>query len=201
MDPNELKYNAQADTSQQGGMKSHIVDFIQTLVVFLAIGTAIYMFVAKPHKVSGLSMSPNFKNNDFIITEQVTYKFGQPQRGDIVVFIDPLDESKDFIKRIIAKPGERVKLENGHYYVNGKLLEEPYLDASLTTPGGAFLQEGQEVTVPSKTFFASGDNRHNSTDSREIGPIPDDKLKGRVVLRYWPLNMFGVLPAAYKFKE
>lgn len=200
MDPSELQYNYQEGQSENG-FKSHLIDFIQTLVVFLAIGTAIYMFVAKPHRVSGNSMFPNFKDGDFIITEQISYKFSEPQKGDIVVFKNPREETKDFIKRIIGKPKDTVKLENGRFYVNGKLLNESYLDPNLTTPGGSFLPEGEEITVPEKTFFAVGDNRHNSTDSREIGPIPETELKGRVVLRYWPLNTFGIMPAAHTFKE
>lgn len=199
MDPNELHYNNQQ--APKSGFGSHIVDFIQTLVVFAAIGTAVYMWVARPHKVSGNSMFPNFHNGDFIITEQISYHFSEPQRGDIVVFKNPREESKDFIKRIIGKPGERVKLENGHFYINGQLLNEPYLATDLTTPPGSFLQEGSEIVVPPKTFFATGDNRHNSTDSREIGPISDKELKGRVILRYWPVDTFGVMPAAYTFKE
>lgn len=200
MDPEELTYNTQPEGEHQG-FKSHIIDFIQTLVVFLAIGTFIYWQVARPHKVSGRSMVPTFQDGDFIITEQITYKLSDPERGDIVVFKNPNEESKDFIKRIIGKPGDRIRLSDGKFYVNGRLLKEPYLDATLTTPGGSFIQDGKTITVPDKTFFAVGDNRHNSTDSREIGPIGEDNLKGKVVLRYWPPQAFGFMPGDHDFPE
>lgn len=200
MDPQELKYDTNQDQPHPT-FKSHVVDFIQTLVVFLAIGTFIYWQVARPHKVSGRSMVPTFQDGDFIITEQITYKLNEPNRGDIVVFKNPREESKDFIKRIIGKPGDRVRLSNGRFFINGRLLKEPYLDPNLTTPGGSFLQEGQTITVPSGQFFAAGDNRYNSTDSREIGPISDKNLRGRVILRYWPPTAFGFMPGGYQFPE
>src|SRR3990167_9666013 len=97
-------YLSEQATAPRQSLTSHILEFIQTLVIFGAIASAIYLFLAQPHKVSGKSMYPNFDNGDYIITDKITYRFSEPQRGDIVVFKNPKDESQDFIKRIIALP-------------------------------------------------------------------------------------------------
>lgn len=182
-------------------LKEHILDFFQTLVVFAAIGTVIYLFVAQPHKVSGLSMFPNFHNGDYIITDKVTYKFSGPMRGDIVVFKNPNDPSQDFIKRVIGLPGERVKVQNGHLYLSGQLLQEPYLKPSVITNPGAFLRDGIEIIVPENNYIVIGDNRPGSSDSREWGYLPFDKIIGKVLIRYWPQTSFGLYPAAYRFDK
>lgn len=179
-------------------MKEHIVDFFQTLVVFAAIGTVIYLFVAQPHKVSGSSMFPNFHNADYIITDKITYKFSLPKRGDVVVFKNPKDPTQDFIKRVIGLPGERVKVEAGKVYINSKRLNEPYLKPEVYTTTGSFLQEGKEATVTDGNIVVMGDNRPNSSDSREWGQLPNEKLIGRVILRYWPAQDFGVYPEDFK---
>lgn len=179
---------------------SHIVEFFQTLVVFAAIASAIYLFVAQPHRVSGLSMFPNFHNGDYIITDKLTYRVSEPERGDVIVFKNPRNEAEDFIKRIMGIPGDRVKVENGHVYVNDELLEEPYLKPDLVTNPGSYLKDGQEETVEPGHFIVMGDNRGNSSDSREWGQITKGEIIGKVFLRYWPKDTAGLYPAAYKFK-
>ncbi len=178
----------------------HLVDFIQTLVVFAAIGTAVYLYVAQPHKVSGSSMFPNFHDGDYIITDKLSYRFAEPKRGDIVVFKNPRDQSQDFIKRIIGLPGNRVKIENNRVVLNGSQLSEPYLQPSVVTEPGAFLKEGEEVIVPENELLVFGDNRTRSSDSREWGYITKQEIIGKVLVRYWPPNAFGVNPASYSAK-
>ncbi len=181
---------------QGPSLSAHIIDFIQTLVVFAAIGTAIYLFIAQPHKVAGSSMFPNFHDGDYIITDKLSYRFSQPKEGDIVVFKNPLDESQDFIKRIIGLPGDKVKVDGGHVYVNGTMISEPYLKNDVITQGQNFLQDGDEKTVPPDHYFVLGDNRTRSSDSREWGFIKRDELIGKVFLRYWPKETFGFYPAS-----
>jgi signal peptidase I len=189
------------DTESQSNnsFKSNLVDFIQTLVVFAAIGTAIYLFIAQPHKVSGTSMFPNFHDGDYIITDKVTYRVSPPKKGDIIVFKNPRNQTEDFIKRIIGLPGEKVKIENGHVFVNGQRLGEKYLTTDVITQGQAFLAEGEEVSVPPGEYFVLGDNRSKSSDSREWGFITKDEIIGKVFLRYWPQNAFGFYPAAAQY--
>lgn len=182
------------------GLTSHIVEFIQTLVIFAAIASAIYLFIAQPHKVSGSSMYPNFHDGDYIITDKVTYKVSEPKRGDVVVFKNPKDETQDFIKRIMGVPGDTINVKNGHVYLNGKLLEEPFLKPEVITNPGFFLQEGESVTVPEGRLVVMGDNRSNSSDSREWGYITKEEIIGRVVIRYWPADTVGLMPAAYSIE-
>lgn len=194
-----LKYQPEPDRNQVT-FKEHVIDFFQTLVVFAAIGTAIYWLIAQPHKVSGSSMHPNFKDGDYIITDKLTYKFDEPKRGDIVVFKNPKDESVDFIKRIIGVPGDHVKVQDGKIYLNGEILEEPYLPGTITNPG-SFLSEGSEVVVEDGRYITIGDNRSASSDSREWGFITRQEIIGKVFFRYWPASEIGLYPAAYSLEK
>lgn len=195
-----LKY--QPETEKKGpSFKDHVIDFFQTLVVFAAIGTAIYWLIAQPHKVSGSSMFPNFKNGDYIITDKLTYRVSDPKRGDIVVFKNPKDETQDFIKRIIGVPGDRIKVEGGKVYLNGTELTEPYLAETVVTNPGSFAREGQEVTVEAGHYLTFGDNRPASSDSREWGQITRAELIGKVFFRYWPATEVGLYPAAFSLEK
>jgi signal peptidase I len=165
---------------------SHIVDFIQTLVVFAAIFAIIYLFIAQPHKVSGNSMLPNFQNGNYILTDKISYRFSLPKYTDVVVLKDPLDPSKDFIKRVIAVPGDTVMVKGNLVYVNGNLLDERYLPSDRPTTAGAFLHEGEEITAGANQYFVFGDNREHSSDSREWGPVTKEGIIGKVIIRYWP---------------
>lgn len=182
-------------------LKEHFVDFFQTLVVFAAIATVIYLFIAQPHKVSGLSMFPNFHDGDYIITDKVSYRLGPPQRGDIVVFKNPLNESQHFIKRVMGLPGETIKVQAGHLYINNKLVDEPYLKSGVITNQGSFLKEGVNVTIPEGSYAVIGDNRQFSSDTREWGLLPKEKIIGKVLIRYWPEASVGIYPEAYKFTQ
>jgi signal peptidase I len=171
-----------------------IFDFLQGIVVFLAMLVMVYLFIMAPQEINGASMEPNFHNGEYILTNKVLYKFREPQRGDVVIFKSPRNKEIDYIKRVIGLPGETVRLEKSSYYVNDKKVEEPYLDPQAITYGGSYLQEGQEVTILPGTYFVSGDNRQHSSDSREFGPIPKDDFIGVAFLRYFPFNQAGLLP-------
>ncbi len=185
---------------KQVSFKDHVIDFFQTLVVFAAIGTAIYWLVAQPHKVSGSSMFPNFKNGDYIITDKISYRLSDPKRGDIVVFKNPKDETQDFIKRILGVPGDRLKVQSGKIFLNGVQLDEPYLNNIVTNPG-SFLREGEEKTVEAGHYITIGDNRPASSDSREWGQITREEIIGKVFFRYWPATEVGLYPAAYSLEK
>ncbi len=178
----------------QPSLKSHLIEFIQTLVVFLAIGSVIYLFAVQPHKVSGCSMCPNFHTGDYILTDKLTYRFSEPKRGDIIVFKNPRNEDQDFIKRIIGVPGDKVMLKNGRVYLNGQQLNEQYLEPNLTTNPGAFLTDLQEITVKEDNLIVFGDNRPGSSDSREWGYLPNSDLIGKAFFRYWPREVIGLIP-------
>ena len=198
MDPNTPYTSDQylGDTNQKGffeRLSGYLVEFIETLVVFGAVFASIYLFVAQFHKVSGNSMVPTMHNGDYLVTEKVSYRFRAPKSGEIIVLKNPRNESQDFIKRIIAVPGDTVEISNGNVLVNGKILEEKYLPPSTPTHSGAFLTEGSSVKVGSNQYFAFGDNREHSSDSREWGPVTKEEIVGRALFRYFPVPDVGLL--------
>lgn len=187
------RYSPTGQNPVPPGLKSHLIDFIQTLVVFGAIFTLIYLFVARPHKVSGNSMVPTFFNNDYILTDKLSYRFSAPKKGDIVVLKNPRNNSQDFIKRIIATPGDRVKIESGNVFVNENMLIENYLPQDTRSKGGSFLAEREQVTVGEDQYMVFGDNRNHSSDSREWGAVAKNEIIGKVVFRYFPPQRVGII--------
>lgn len=172
-----------------------IFDFLQGIVVVLAILVMVYLFIVSPQEINGASMEPNFHNGEYILTSKVLYKFRDPQRGDVVIFKSPLNKEIDYIKRIIGLPGDAVELKNNSFYVNGQKVDEPYLEPGVTIFGGSYLQEGgAPVLIPPGTYFVSGDNRPHSSDSREFGPIAKEDFIGTAILRYFPFSRMGMLP-------
>jgi signal peptidase I len=117
------------------------LDFIETIVVSLAIFAIVYLFLFQPHQVDGRSMEPTFQNGEYILTDKVSYRFREPARGDVVVFNSPQDERVDFIKRIIATPGDTVEVKGGYVYLNGQMMEEPYINDPGKVAQGRFLRE------------------------------------------------------------
>ena len=138
-------------------------------------------------------MEPNFHNGEYILTIKILYKFTDPRRGDVVIFKSPRNKEIDYIKRIIAVPGDTLLLRANTFYVNGQKLEEPYLAPDTYIFGGTFLRDGQEITIPEGKYFVVGDNRAHSADSREFGPIPKTDFIGKALLRYWPFPDAGLI--------
>lgn len=168
-------------------------DILESIVVALAIFVVVYLFFYQPHQVKGASMEPNFHDGEYILTNKFEYRFSLPKRGDVIVFKSPQNPDIDFIKRVIGKPGDRIKLINNHFYINDILLPEPYISPSLFTYHGSFLNEGSEIVVPDEYYFMVGDNRPRSSDSREWGPIHKSAIIGKSQLRYWPFDRFGLI--------
>jgi signal peptidase I len=176
------------------------LDIIETVVVALSIFLIVYLFVMQPHQVNGKSMYPSFDDGEYLLTDKISYKMGEPGRGDVVVFKAP-EASQcpegtgcDFIKRIIGLPGESIQVSNNQLYVNGVVLSESYLSPEVITQAGAYTANGT-VNVPEGAYFVVGDNRSHSSDSRTWGPVPMDKIVGKVFFRYWPPNKVGTLPS------
>lgn len=175
-----------------------ILETIQAIVMALSIFIVVYLFLFQPHQVKGSSMYPTFEDGEFLLTDKISYRFNQPQRGDIIVFKAPKTEpcaeiECEYIKRIIGLPGERIMVSQGHIFINNQPLNETYLPADLLTNSGSILQEGTEVVVPEDYYLPMGDNRRHSRDGREFGPIPVDSIIGKAWLRYWPVNKAGVV--------
>src|SRR3990172_7459508 len=116
-----------------------------------------------------------------------------PHQGDVVVFSSPDNKDIDFIKRIIALPGEKIRIENNTIYINGKALKEQYIEGQTLTLEDAYLKEGQEEIIPNGHIFVMGDNRQRSSDSRMFGPVPTQDIIGRVFFRYFPPEKIGTI--------
>jgi signal peptidase I len=174
------------------------LDIIETVVIALSIFLIVYLFVMQPHQVNGQSMYPNFENGEYLLTDKISYRFNQPERGDIVVFKAP-DAAQcpegagcDFIKRIVGLPGDSVEITDQGVYVNNSALPEEYIPVDVDTRPMAYTQNGP-VSVPQGSYFVMGDNRPHSSDSRAWGPVPFSNIVGKVFFRYWPPAKVGTL--------
>ncbi len=171
-----------------------LLDILQTLILAAAAFVVVYMFLFRPFEVNGESMYPNLHNKQYLITNIISLRLGDPKLGDVVVFKAPNEPEKDFIKRVIGVKGDRVSVQDGKVYLNEKQLDESkYLDASVKTYGGSFLKEGQTVTVPEGYFLVLGDNRSYSSDSREWGFVPKKNIIGVSKFIYWPASDAGLI--------
>lgn len=187
-----LLYNMRMFLKNRQGI-ADIVDALQPVVMAFGIFMMVYVFLAQPHKVDGRSMLPNFQNNEFILTDKITYRKYDPQRGDVIIFHAPPPYDSDFIKRIVVLPGETIRLSGGYVYINGGKLDEYYLPPEFTTSERSFLRENVDYQVPPNFYFVLGDNRDGSSDSREWGPINRTAIVGRAIFRYWPPKNIGVI--------
>lgn len=185
---------------QGGSIGAFILDFIQSIVLALAVFVLLYLFVAQPNEVKGSSMVPNFVDKEFLLTEKLSYQFGTPKRGDVVIFKAPASEpcaaeECEYIKRIIGLPGDKVMVKDGQVFLNGELLNQTFLPQGVISDPGQYAQEGIEQTVPAGQYLCFGDNRQHSRDGREFGPIKKDLIVGKAFFKYWPLNSIGLIPA------
>jgi len=176
---------------------SFVFELIKIVVISLVIIIPVRYFLIQPFYVKGASMEPNFYDHEYLIIDEITYRFNDPERGDIVVFRYPKNPQEYFIKRLIALPGEEVQIKDGNVIIyneenkDGMILEEPYLTSGVKTYG---LSE-KKVRLSSNEYFVLGDNRNSSKDSRSFGPVNDSYLTGRVLLRGWPLDRIHLFEA------
>lgn len=173
------------------------LDILQTVVLAASLFVISYLFLFQPHQVIGNSMEPNFEDQEYVLTDKVSYRFHSPQRGDVVVFRSPPDPERDYIKRIIGLPEEKIKVQGGQVYIDNQLLKENYLPPGSYAMAGRFLKEGQEFQIPSNYYIVLGDNRSHSSDSREWGSVHRQNIVGKAFLRYWPLEEIETIPQAH----
>ena len=172
-------------------MKSELLEWIRDIAIAIIIALIILVFL-KPIIIQQESMEPNFNPGDYVITSRQAYTlFGEPKRGDVIVFKTELKDeegkNKNLIKRVIGLPGDVVSMKDGYLYINDELLDEPYVKEqgiSDLVIGG----DMAPVIVPEGMLFCCGDNRGVSLDSRSIGPIAIDSVVGKVKIRLYPFN-------------
>ena len=162
--------------------------WVRDLLISAFASVLIITFLYQPVRVEGTSMLPRLQDQDRLFINKFAYRFESIQRGDVVVFLYPGDHTKSYIKRVIALPGDRLRIDHGTVYVNGIALDEPYVPTR-------FLDERSEpsMTIPKGRFWVMGDHRNISSDSRDFGPVPSTLIYGKAALVYWPMDQAGVV--------
>lgn len=216
----ERTQDDQSDTRGRSSVRGVLKELLET-AIFILLVFLIVRGVIQNFKIEGQSMEPNLHTGQYILVNKivyfhfdlnaplrilpgnaelatrVVYPFHMPRRGEVVVFEYPRDMSKDYIKRVIGLPGETVLIKDGQVYVDDQLLDEEYLKGLQTTcRGDDPCNFSRPVTVPAGTVFVMGDNRNNSSDSREWGALPLDGIIGKAWVSYWPRDYWGVIPSA-----
>jgi signal peptidase I len=177
--------------AQSTRQKSFLRDTLEIVFLALVLYVVIQYAVQTVH-VLGSSMYTTLHDNDLLVASKISYKLHAPQRGDIIVFKPPDEASRDFIKRVIALPGERIHIANSVVYINGKVLHEPYLPEKWTYNNN-WPADGQDQLVPADSYFVMGDNRNHSSDSRTFNFIDRGSILGKAEVRIWPLSQLGFL--------
>jgi len=172
------------------GVLIFIWEIAKIVIIALLIVVPIRYFIFQPFFVRGQSMEPNFENGDYLIVDEISYRFKDPQRGEAVVFKYPGNLSQRYIKRIIGLPGETIEIEDGKVIIfseeGSQILDESdYLFPSVSTPGDI------RITLAGDEYFVLGDNRVSSSDSRRWGLLPREDIVGRVFFRAWPFAAFA----------
>ncbi|HEC2149973.1 TPA: signal peptidase I [Staphylococcus delphini] len=181
-------------------MKKETMEWLLSIGLALLIVGLLYAFVIKPYNIKGDSMDPTLKDGERVIVNKIGKTLGHLDNGNVIVF--HADETNDYVKRIIGKPGDHVVYKNDQLYLNGKKVDEPYLDYNLKHKTyeqitGSFDSKdlpgsnGKEQ-IPKDKYLVLGDNREVSKDSRAFGLIDKDQIVGKVAFRFWPLSEFKI---------
>ena len=164
-------------------------DWIISIVVAVVLAFLIRQFIVELYIVDGPSMRPTLQSQERLVVNKFIYSLRAPEKGEILVFKYPRDQSRDFIKRVIATPGDTIEIKDGRVYVNDQMLNEDYILEKTRS-------EYPKATVPEGSVFVMGDNRNNSEDSRfaDVGFVPYSLIKGKAMLVFWPFSQFKTLP-------
>lgn len=185
--------------------KSVVREWIESIVVAFILAMVIRTFVIQAFKIPTGSMRPTLLEGDLILVNKFIYgakvpfaglrlpAVRQPKRGDVLVFIYPEDRKKDFIKRLIALPGETVEIKSGSIYINDKPLLDPVFNQRYYYNRGDLAREGEKIVVPEESFFVLGDNSASSKDSRYWGFVPRKNILGKALIIYWPPNRIRII--------
>ncbi len=185
------------ETKEKQGFTAR--DFAEILLyvgLVVLISILIVTFVGQRTIVDGNSMNPTLQNGDNLIVDKLSYRFGDPQRFDIIIFPYQYKENTNYIKRIIGLPGETVQIDySGNIYINGEILEEDYGLETILNPGNA----AEPITLGPDEYFVMGDNRNNSEDSRfsDVGPIKRENIIGKAWVRIYPFNKIHTLDHSF----
>lgn len=169
--------------------RKEFIDFFRMLMWFALFFFGLRAFVMEGFEIEGSSMEPTLADNERLFVLKFIYRFDDVERGDVVVFLYPEDVSRRFIKRVIGLPGDTVEVRNGKVRVNGRVLQETYVDKHYIRPN----ENIQKETVPEHCYYVLGDHRSVSSDSRNGWFVPRENIIGKAVLRFWPVTKFGTI--------
>lgn len=170
-----------------------VMDILETITFVASLFIVIYLFIVQPNQVKGGSMEPTFYSGDYIFTSKITYKFRSVERGDVIVFKSPANPKIEYIKRVIALPGDTVMIKGSNVFVNGQLIEEEYIAAPTILFDSGTVKDGQLISIGDGNLFVMGDNRPRSSDSRDFGPIHESAIIGQVFYRYFPFERMHLI--------
>jgi signal peptidase I len=178
---------------------SYVWELAKIFFIALVIVVPIRYFLFQPFIVKGDSMLPSFYSGDYLIIDEISYRFNEPQRGDVIVFKYPKNPSQRFIKRVIGLPGETIEIKDGQITISGKGNQQQILDETSYLPNAKSTTYGNvQVTLGEKEYFVLGDNRAYSSDSRTWGTLPRENIIGKVFVRIFPLaNLAKITVPAY----
>jgi signal peptidase I len=168
--------------------RSGMHSWLRDLMVSIIVSAFIIIFLYQPVRVEGTSMLPVLEDQDRLFINKIAYRVSEIKRGDVVVFLYPHDHSKSYIKRVIAGPGDDIRIDEGHVSVNGKPLTEPYVPQRFTDDRSL-----TDTIVPTGEYFVMGDHRSISSDSRDFGPVERGLIYGKAAFVYWPMDQVGVV--------
>lgn len=166
----------------------HLRLWLRDVLISVAVSFMIITFLYQPVRVEGTSMQPELRDQDRLFINKFAYRFESISRGDVVVFRYPRDLTKSYIKRVIALPGDTLRVDEGHVYVDGQLVDEPYVPRRYRDDRSVPL-----LTVPAGEYFVMGDHRSISSDSRDFGPVSRGLIYGKAAFVYWPADNMGVV--------
>jgi signal peptidase I len=205
------------EAAKERSAAGSVIEFFLIVVVALGLALGIQAFLVKPFRIPSSSMEPTLDIGQRVLVSRVNYHVSEPDRGDVVVFKPPKgaddgrcgvpdfqagsrnqpcprptggQSKENFIKRIVALEGDRIKVERGRVILNGKPAKEPFIEPSEVCE---LCNLSREITIPKDHIFMMGDNRGESADSREWGPVPEDQLIGQAFFTYWPPKRIGTL--------
>ncbi len=180
---NRLKGSGQSELG--GSLLRSVVEVVIIVAAAFVLALLIQQFVVKPYVIPSESMEPTLQRGDRVLANRFIYRFRDPERGEVVVFVPPVQSNEPFIKRVVAVGGDRVAVVDGRLYLNGEPQVEPYVKDQT------ILGDFREATVPAGSYFVMGDNRNNSGDSRVFGVIEKTAILGQAFFVYWPLGRVG----------
>lgn len=173
---------------ERASKRTSVHSWVRDLIVSIAVSTFIIIFLYQPVRVEGTSMLPMLEDQDRLFINKMAYRVGDIHRGDVVVFLYPHDHEKSYIKRVIALPGDDLRIDHGRVYVNSHLLAEKYVPLQFEDE-----RSQPEMIIPENEYFVMGDHRSISSDSRDFGPVDRDLIYGKAAFVYWPMEQMGVV--------